>query len=90
VVLKRGDKTVQEWKVTEIDATKKPKWIDMEVVVGSPRLEKGQIFQGIYELDGDTLRICSAFPKKRVDRPTEFSAGKGSNCVLTAFKREKK
>jgi hypothetical protein len=41
----------------------------------------------IYELDGDTLRICFAMPDRPV-RPTEFSAGKGSVRALSVFKRE--
>lgn len=84
--MQRDDKTVLEWTVKKIDATKKPKTIDLEVTFGS---HKGQIYRGIYELNGDTLRVCLAQPE-RTERPTEFSGRKGSNCdSLSEFKREK-
>jgi uncharacterized protein (TIGR03067 family) len=82
----RDDKTVLKWVVKKIDATKKPKAIDIEVATGE---HQGTIYRGIYELDGDTLRICFALPD-RAERPTEFSARKGSNCALSEFKRVKK
>ena len=83
--MQRGGETVLEWTVKKIDTTKKPKTIDLEVTSGS---YKGQVYRGIYELDGDTLRVCLAQPE-RVERPTEFSAGKGSGSALSEFKREK-
>lgn len=84
--LRRGDKTVLEWSVKAIDVTQTPKSIDIEVASGT---HKGVVYKGIYELDGDTLRICFALPD-RAARPTEFSAGTGSVCALSEFKREKK
>jgi uncharacterized protein (TIGR03067 family) len=82
---RRGDKNVVEWAVKKIDATKNPKTIDMEITAGP---YKGVVYQGIYELDGDTLRICFALPDRDV-RPTEFSASKGTIRALSEFKREK-
>ena len=84
-VMRRGDEAVIGWVVKKIDATKTPKAIDIEVTVGP---HKGVIYRGIYDLDGDTLRICFALPD-RTQRPTEFSARKGSICALSEFKREK-
>lgn len=84
--LQWGDKTVLEWTVRRIDAMKKPKTIDIEVTAGP---HKGQLYQGIYELDGDTLRVCLAMPE-RAERPTEFSARKGSISALVEFKRVEK
>jgi uncharacterized protein (TIGR03067 family) len=83
--MRRGDKTVVEWAVKKIDATKSPKTIDIEITAGG---YKGVVYHGIYELDGDTLRICFALPDKD-ERPTEFSASKGSIRSLSEFKREK-
>ena len=83
--MQRDGKAVLEWTVRRIDATKKPKTIDLEVTSGS---YKGQVYRGIYELDGDTLRVCLAQPES-TERPTEFSARKGSNSALSEFKREK-
>ena len=82
--VRQGDKTVVEWKVKSLDPTKTPKAIDIEVASGE---YKGVVYLGIYELDGDTLRICFAMPDRPV-RPTEFSAGQGSVRALSEFKRE--
>lgn len=84
--MRRGGKTVVGWTVKKIDATKTPRAIDIEVATGE---HKGVVYLGIYELDGDTLRICFALPDRPV-RPTGFAAGKGSVCALSEFKREKK
>ena len=83
--LLRDDKAVVEWAVKNIDATKTPKTIDIEITAGP---YKGVVYHGIYELDGDTLRVCFALPDRDV-RPTEFSASKGSIRALSEFKREK-
>ncbi len=64
----------------KIDAGKKPKEIDITV---GERMTKG-----IYELDGDTLKICHARPNG--ERPTEFSAKEGTNQMMMVLKREKK
>ena len=83
--MRRGEETVLQWKVKTLDPTKTPKAIDIEVASGS---HKGVVYLGIYELEGDTLRICFAMPDRPV-RPTDFSAGKGSVRALSEFKREK-
>jgi uncharacterized protein (TIGR03067 family) len=83
--MRRGDKAVVEWAIKKIDATKHPKTIDIEVAAGA---YKGMVYLGIYELDGDTLRICFALPDRPV-RPTEFSASRGTIRALSEFKREK-
>jgi uncharacterized protein (TIGR03067 family) len=70
-------------KIT-IDPSKNPKTIDLVVVEGS---RKGQTMAGIYEIDGDTLRICRPGPGK--DRPTEFSSKEGSGCDIITYKRDK-
>ena len=57
------------------------------------------VHHGIFSIDGDTLRICSGLCRVPADddrkvvtpeseRPTEFSAGPGSSCILTVFKRQ--
>jgi uncharacterized protein (TIGR03067 family) len=86
LVARRGDKIIMEGTVKKINATKKPKTIDSEITAGD---NKGKTILGIYELEGDTLRICVVLPGKG-ERPTEFSAGAGSGCALTVYKREKK
>jgi uncharacterized protein (TIGR03067 family) len=77
-----GDKVTEG--TSEIDPTKTPKTIDFMETEGD---NKGKICLGIYELAGDTRKLCFSQPGK--DRPTEFSAPAGSNHTLVVFKREK-
>src|SRR5208283_26079 len=68
----------------KVDPTKKPKTMDM--MPGEGRY-KGKTLLGIYELEGDTLKICFAEPGK--DRPSDFASKPGSGVVLAIHKREK-
>ncbi|MFL5244061.1 MAG: PQQ-binding-like beta-propeller repeat protein [Gemmataceae bacterium] len=68
----------------KIDPAKKPKEIDVIFTEGP---EKGTTMIGIYELDDTTYRPC--FKLKGKDRPTEFTAKKGSGQVLEALKKVK-
>jgi len=47
----------------------------------------GQTYLGIYELDGDTLKWCSANPRK--ERPTQFETKGGAGQFLMILKRKK-
>src|ERR1051326_2806191 len=49
----------------KLDATAKPPAIDTTYTEGP---EKGKTFQGIYSLEGDTLKLCYS------QRPTEFNS----------------
>ena len=80
----RGGEAVVEWAVKTIDPTQSPKAIDIQVIGGPYR---GTVYLGIYELDGDVLRICFALPDKP-ERPTDFSAAKGSLRALAVFKKD--
>jgi uncharacterized protein (TIGR03067 family) len=71
--------------IKKLDTSRKPRTIDTEQIVGEHR---GKILQGIYELNGDTLRVCLAPPGK--ERPTEFSARAGSGNSLAVYRRERK
>jgi len=78
-----GDKTVATGKFT-IDATKKPKEIDIMDDSGA-RNEKTKL--GIYELDGDTYKYCLAPAGK--PRPKDFTSKEGNGDTLGVMKREK-
>jgi uncharacterized protein (TIGR03067 family) len=82
--ISRFDKQIGKGTFT-IDATKKPKTID--AYPGGSK-DKNKVVRGIYELKGNTLKICSAAPGK--DRPTEFTSKEGSGHTLTVWEREKK
>jgi uncharacterized protein (TIGR03067 family) len=68
----------------KIDPTKKPKTMDMMPTDGR---YKDKTLLAIYELDGDTMKVCFAEPGK--ERPTEFSSKPGSGHVCIIQKREK-
>ncbi|HYV36324.1 MAG TPA: TIGR03067 domain-containing protein [Gemmataceae bacterium] len=62
-----------------IDFSKMPRHIDI-----SPKVLGEVKFQAIYELTGDTLKICGT---EEGNRPTEFKAPKGGNATLIMLKR---
>jgi uncharacterized protein (TIGR03067 family) len=68
-----------------IDGAKKPKTIDMTFTDGP---EKGKTSLGIYEVDGDTWKICIGLTGK--ERPKEFVTKADSGHALEVLKREKK
>jgi uncharacterized protein (TIGR03067 family) len=86
----KGDKLIEQEGKNEdeytftIDPTQKPKAIDLSLKVRDEVL----INKGIYELDGDTLRICLA-TNPDASRPTKFETKQGSKTVMGTFKREK-
>jgi uncharacterized protein (TIGR03067 family) len=67
-----------------IEPKKKPRAITM---VGTRGRNKGKLAPGIYEFDGDTLRICAAAPGQK--RPEEFKSVSGSKTAVLTLQREK-
>jgi uncharacterized protein (TIGR03067 family) len=59
-----------------------PKQINM---VGTEGDLKGKEAQGIYSLEGDTLRICYTMPG--LSRPQGFESAPGSKAYLVVWKR---
>jgi uncharacterized protein (TIGR03067 family) len=80
----RYTKTIGKGRFT-LDASKKPCCIDA-LSAAAPKGSKPIL--GIYELNGDTFRMCFAAPGK--DRPTAFESKPGSGWTLVVWKREKK
>jgi uncharacterized protein (TIGR03067 family) len=65
----------------------KPKIKELDIV-GTDGPNKGKTFLCIYELDGDTWKICYDLSGKA--RPTEFKTKEGTQLFLVTYKREKK
>ncbi len=68
----------------KMEAGTTPKTIDIKVGEGDM---KGETKEGIYELDGDNMKLCAKMVGK--DRPSEFATKAGSEMVLLVLKREK-
>lgn len=67
----------------KVDAKAKPKAMD---IVGTEGPNKGKTFPAIYEIEGDTLKICYALEGTK--RPTEFKAS-GEKILLVTYKKAK-
>ena len=74
-------KTVEEGSM-KLDPSKKPKEVEFILAEGK------KTALGIYELTGDTYKLCYAPPGK--DRPKEFSAKEGTGYTLSVWQRKKK
>src|SRR5262245_26427939 len=66
----------------KVDATNRPHQIDMTCASGK---DKGKTVKGIYELNGDELKICFAQPGD--ERPAAFSTRPGSHQMCCVLKR---
>ena len=65
-----------------LDSTKTPKEVDLVISEG---YNKGITMLGIYELEGNTMRLCYDLQGK--SRPTEFKSEPGTGRVLTVYLR---
>ncbi len=81
--VKKGDEVVQV-ATQKLDPSKSPKTLDVTVAEGP---NKGTVMLGIYEINGDTLKVC--FDPEGTKRPTQFKSASGSQ-ILIVHKRVKK
>jgi uncharacterized protein (TIGR03067 family) len=65
-----------------VDETKKPKTVDVT-------MESGEKMIGIFELQGDKVKLCMALDEKGSQRPKEFSSTPGSGYKLVVLKKAK-
>jgi uncharacterized protein (TIGR03067 family) len=70
--------------VIKLDPAKSPKHYDVTVTNGP---SKGLSSFGVYEIDGDTWKVC--LPLRGKDRPAAVASSPGNGCLFTVFKREK-
>ena len=67
-----------------IDASAKPKSM---IITGTDGPNKGKTFPAIYELEGESLRICYDLSGKQL--PIEFKTGAGTKLYLVTYNRRK-
>jgi uncharacterized protein (TIGR03067 family) len=68
----------------KLDPSKAPKQIDVSEGI---YMSRGGVWPGIYELNGDDLKICLDLAGKT--RPTQFKTTAGDQCLLLVLKRKK-
>jgi uncharacterized protein (TIGR03067 family) len=72
----------------KLDLSKKPRTIDVTITEGKGDRATGKQLHGIYELDKETLKWCTAEPGGK-ERPTEFGTKAGTKHALFTLKRQK-
>jgi uncharacterized protein (TIGR03067 family) len=82
--VRRGDQVIGAG-IAKLDPTTKPRMIAIAFTAGE---HKGKTVLGIYELEGDTFRVCIGRPGD--GRPAAFTAEAGSGRTRVVFQREKK
>jgi uncharacterized protein (TIGR03067 family) len=82
--VKIGDEVIQT-ATQKLNPSKSPKTLDGTVAEGP---NKGMVILGIYEISGDTLKVC--FDPEGKKRPMEFKTASGSQTTLAVYKRMKK
>ena len=75
-----GDDLGTEGGSFDLKSAESPKGIDLIY------RKDGKTFRGIYEMKEDRLRICYD-PDHPSERPSKFTSGFTSSCVLLAFKK---
>jgi uncharacterized protein (TIGR03067 family) len=82
LTVRHGDETLEHSAVA-LHWERRPKAIDVTPSDGDNR---GQTLLGIYEIEGNTLKICIGDVGRQ--RPTEFAAKEGTGITLYVLRRE--
>jgi uncharacterized protein (TIGR03067 family) len=80
IAVRKGER--REQATFTLDERKDPKQLD------TTGKDDGDVLHGIYQLDGDHLKLCLS--KKEGDRPKEFVTKPGSEHGLLILKRQKR
>jgi uncharacterized protein (TIGR03067 family) len=82
LTIKVGDRVTKEYTI-KIDPDKKPKTVDLTREIGGRTVTE----LGIYELDGDTWKMCN--DEAGIMRPTEYGTKEGTQLEVIVMKRVK-
>jgi uncharacterized protein (TIGR03067 family) len=80
---KVGDRVVRRGIIT-LDSTRSPKAIN---TWDSDGPHEDETVPGIYQIEGDTLKLCFAQPGDK--RPAKFTTKEGTGTVFVVYKRKK-
>jgi uncharacterized protein (TIGR03067 family) len=69
-----------------LDTSQTPKQVDLMFTAGP---DAGKSAKGVYELAGDTLKICVPAAAPFDDRPTDFTVPEGSTRMLFVLRKER-
>ena len=69
----------------KLDAGKSPKQMTITSTEGT---NKDKTFRAIYEVTGDTLKVCYELEGK--EPPAKFESKEGTNTLFVTYKRDKK
>ena len=76
----RNQKTSEFRARFATDDSKTPKHIDLFVTSGTP----GTVWKGIYQVQGNTLKVCRT---RFTSRPTRFFSSSDGKVILEVYKR---
>jgi uncharacterized protein (TIGR03067 family) len=86
-LIAKGAERTQEWGTLTIDPSTSPKLMDLKEAAEAA---KGNIAEGIYELDGDRLRICFGARTDNIkERPTRFPKEPQKGVTYLMLERQK-
>jgi uncharacterized protein (TIGR03067 family) len=69
-----------------LDASQSPNHMDLTFTAGP---DAGKTAKGVYELAGDTLKVCVPAAAPFDDRPTDFTVPEGSTRMLFVLRKER-
>lgn len=84
ILIREGGKTEEKFTFL-LDPVKKPKEIDLTIRFGP---NEGKVDRAIYQIEGDTLRICIQ-SNRDSPRPREFSTRGNGKMWLVVLQRSK-